>query len=800
MFAGRNNGVGRLTCKGPTGERGLMMTMHRFTGFVPRALSHASPIAIVLSGVLGLAASTAAQAATLASASDRSSSQSDESLSATAKVAESSNGHPQAAQQAAAQGAAPSASNGGEAIVVTATRRAESILNVPMSISAVSEKQLQQAGALKIEDVVRMIPGLAYTENSPGQAILAVRGVQTSAVFGNLQQAVALYYDDVPVLDLTIPWTVPRLQLFDVNRVEVLRGPQGTLFGAGALSGAIRVISNKPDLSGFRAATEDSLTTTKGGGIGGTVNVMVNAPLVTDQLAVRVVGYYDSTPGWIDNPNFGKRTNHSKVYGGRIEARWKPVQNLEVVATAANEVSKPHDSAYVPYGSDSDTANFRVRTFNTDNDKIYSLAVNYSMPWATLAVSTSYLDRHATSSMDFSGFANLLTGLTAVSPLIDRFHTHDFIQEVRLASAQEHPFKWLIGGFNENYHFHDHEVITQAGVSGLGFPTDQLENVGITTRIKDYAAFGEVSYDIAPGLTLTAGARWSHYSLSTATDFALEGTTLFDGPPHVSTGSAKKSAVTPKVSLAYKPSKDITLYALADKGFRTGNANLTTVDPFTGQRLPSSYGPDSLWNYEVGAKLALLDHRLDINADAYYIDWKKIQLQVRTPSGIPFTANAGSARSKGIELEIVGRPTNAIELGTSLAFNNAKLTSVTAGVPAAKPGDKLPGSAPFTAYVYGQYRVPVFQAANLLVRLDYSHTGKEFSDLGNKDNPAAVHYGQYSGFGARATLQTGQYELGAFVENLTNDRGRVSARTYFLENVEVRQTPRTFGAFVRAHW
>src|SRR5262249_9798262 len=192
---------------------------------------------------------------------------------------------------------AASESNSIDTIVVTATRRAESVLNVPISISAVSERQLREAGAQQAADVVHMVPGLAYTENSPGQAILAVRGIQTGAVFGNLQQAVALYFDDVPVLDLTIPWTVPRLQLFDANRVEVLRGPQGTLFGAGALSGAMRVITNKPDMSGFHAATEESLTTTHGGGVGGAANVMVNAPVVPDQLAVRAVGYYDYTPG-----------------------------------------------------------------------------------------------------------------------------------------------------------------------------------------------------------------------------------------------------------------------------------------------------------------------------------------------------------------------------------------------------------------------------------------------------------------------------------------------------------------------
>jgi len=583
--------------------------------------------------------------------------------------------------------------------------------------------------------------------------------------------------------------------------VEVLRGPQGTLFGAGALSGAIRVITNKPDASGFHAATEDSLTTTKGGGLGGTVNVMVNAPVVQDQLAVRAVGYYDYTPGWIDNPTLGdSHTNRAEVYGGRLEARWTPTQNLELIATAAQEVSNPHDSAYVPYDSNTDTANFRVRTFNTDNDKIFNFGVTYSMPWATLTSSTSYIDRKATSSLDFSGFANLLTGLTAVSPLSDKFNTSNFVQEVRLASSQEHPFKWLIGGFYENYHLDLHETIVQDGVSGLGYPTDQLENVHIKTENTDYAGFGEASYDLTSRFTLTAGARFSHYSLTTSSAGALDGETLFDGPPSTAQQSAKNNSTTPKVSLAYKANNDVLIYALADKGFRTGNANLTSTDPFTGQKLPTSYDPDSLWNYELGTKVALLDHRLDINADVFYIDWTKIQLQVRTPSGIPYTANAGSARSKGAEIEIVGRPTRSTEIGSSLAFTDATLTAVSPGVPNAKVGDQLPGSAPFTAYLYGQYDLPVSQGANLLLRMDYSYTGREFSDLGNRDNPAALTYGKYSLVGARATLLAGNYELGMFVENLTNERGRVAARQYFLDPVQIRQTPLTVGIIFRARW
>lgn len=398
------------------------MTKRNSIFLVPNNVYKLSSIAIILSAALGVATSALSEevAPDLASAG-------------------SSSG----------QG---SGSSGLEEIVVTATRRAESIQDVPMSISALSQADLEKAGATQLEDVVHMVPGLAYTQNSVGQAVLAIRGVQTSALTGNVQQPVSIYYDDVPVLDLTVPWTVPSLELFDVNRVEVLRGPQGTLFGAGSLSGALRLITNKPDLSEFHVAVEDSATITEGGGVGGAAKVMVNVPLISDQLATRVVYYYDYTAGWIDNPTLGEHnTNHAKVSGGRVETEWKPADNFVLVATAAQEVTSPHDSNYVPYGSNGDIADNRVPQYNSYNLKVFNLAGTYSMPWATLTSSTSYLDRTALSSLDFSGDAGEITGLTTIAPLIDMFYTDDLLQEVRLASSQERSFRWLVGGFFENY-------------------------------------------------------------------------------------------------------------------------------------------------------------------------------------------------------------------------------------------------------------------------------------------------------------------------------------------------------------
>lgn len=697
-----------------------------------------------------------------------------------------------------------------EEVVVTATRRQESVRDIPASITALSQQQLIDSGALNAGDIARLVPAFDYTEVNAGQAVLAVRGVQTTAVFGNIQQPVALYYEDVPVLDLTIPWTVPKIQLFDVDRVEVLKGPQGTLFGAGALSGAIRVVNNKPNLSQYEGAVDASVTTTKSGGTGNSVNVMLNAPLVEDKLALRAVGYYEESPGWIQNSVLvDDETNRGESYGSRLAAAWQPTEDFELIATAARTVNKPNDSAYVIYDSESDVSDFQIRTFNNDDSKILNLTANYTMPRATLTSSTSHIDRDATSSIDFSDFAALLTGLTEISPLIDEFKTTNFLQEVRIASNDGGQFQWVVGAFYEDYELDLRETISQIGVSnipqnfvsGPTFPTDNLEDIRIVTNIEDFAVFGEFSYEFAPNFKLTLGARYSDYSIKVRQDLAITGTTLFDGPPAVVNRSSENDAISPKVSLSYQPNDDLLVYALAARGFRTGNSNLAApVDPFTGLPIPQAYDPDTLWNYELGFKLSEFDNRLTFDVSVFYIDWEDIQLQVRTESGLPYTDNAGAATSKGAEVSIIGLPARGLELGTTFAYSDATLDSVEPGVPNALIGDQLPGSAKFSAYLYGQYNFSITDSIEALFRLDYSYSGRAFADLGNKDNPEALSYGKNSEIGARLTFINGPYEIGLFVQNLTNDRDRISARDYFFNPVEIRQRPRTIGVNFRARW
>jgi len=688
-----------------------------------------------------------------------------------------------------------------EDVVVTATRRSERLQTLPSSIIALPESFLKNSASHQLEDIVRAVPGLAYTENSVGQAVLAIRGIQTSSAFSNIQSPVAIYYDEVPILDPFVPWEVPQLGLFDINRVEVLKGPQGTLFGAGALSGAIRVITNKPNLTEYQAATEDTVDGTVGGSPGYATNLMVNLPLVQNKLAVRAVGYYDDIGGYINNPTLNEKNgNHAEVYGGRLEVSLVPSEDLSFNATFSDEVTQPHDSNYLPYGSTSYVADNRLRNYNNDDTRLFNLVSVYSLGWATFTSSTSYLYRNAYSQIDFSGDAQAVTHLPGVSPLIDTFETSDFIQEVRLASSNEHPYKWLVGAFIQNYHFYSNETISQAGVAGLGYASNDLEAYHPDAKIVDQAAFGEASYDIIPQLTLTAGARYSHFSVGTDAQYALAGTDIFDGTPKSIARPATFDKLTPKFSLSYTPAKDIMLYVLADKGYRNGQANLSVLkDPITGQAIPPSYQPDELWNYEVGAKTAFFDHRLIIDADAYYIDWSKIILQQVTGSGINYVGNAGTAHVHGVELQVVAKPIEPLEIGTSISYNDAKMVAIEPGVDA-KVGDQLPGSAPFTAYFYGQYEVPLSDRLDGSLRLDYSYTGREFSYLDNVDNPSALRYGDYGSLGAQASVRFGRYEFMLFASNLADSKGRTGARLLYPEAVEVLQAPLTIGLTFRAHY
>ncbi|WP_370275455.1 TonB-dependent receptor [Hyphomonas atlantica] len=682
-------------------------------------------------------------------------------------------------------------------IIVSATRRNERIQDVAVAITALGESFLEDTGAQQLSDVVSAIPNLSVVPNGAGASVFTIRGVNSSSATSNIQAPVAVYIDDVPALDPFIPYAVPEFHLYDIERVETLRGPQGTLFGAGALGGAIRFITKKPDLDEVSFGTQESIQAVKHGEVGYEANAMVNIPLATDTLALRAVGYYAKKAGWIDNPVLGDKNGNSlKTYGGRAMLAWQAADNFKLTGSVMIDVSRPRDSAYTPYGTKGYANNGVLRNFTDNDSSIYNITSELDLSWVDITTNLTYLKRTAHQILDFSGTAIPVTGLPGSSPLLDDSVSDNYIQETRFASPDDQRLTWLVGVYYQNYKLDLREQISQPGVADLGYATDLLSDSRYTGKVIERALFGELGYKLTPELKFTVGARMFHQTVGTTAEVAIGGETLFDGPPGSAANGDKYKKVTPKFGLSYAPNRDLLIYATASNGYRAGQGNLFTgVDPVSNQVIPAAYGPDELWNYELGTKFSAFNGDLSVSADVYYIDWKKIPLEAFTDGlGLPYTDNVGDAEVKGAEIEIVARPVSQIETGASMAYAHARITAVRSNADALV-GDQLPGGAPFTAYVYGQYNAEISNNTDAFIRASYSYTGKQYSYL---NNPNSFSYGKYDTVSAQAGLKTGNYSIVLKVDNLFNGKGRVNARSLFGLPVQVLQTPRTIGATFNA--
>lgn len=688
--------------------------------------------------------------------------------------------------------AAASSPQSGTDIVVTATRRSERLQDVPLSITAVGQDFIKNTGAQQLSDVVSAIPGLSVVPNGGGASVFTIRGVNTSSATTSIQAPVAIYMDDVPVLDPFIPYAVPEFHLYDIERVETLRGPQGTLFGAGALGGAIRFITKKPNMSKVEFGTQESIQAIDHGGTGYEANVMANLPLMTDQLALRAVGYYTKRAGWVDNPGIGeKNTNRLVAYGGRASLAWQASDKFKITATFSIDATRPNDSSYTPYGSDDYISKLPMKSFTENDSYIYNITSELELPWANLTNNLSYIRRTAHQTVDFSGTAIPVTGINSPSKVLDDTVSDNYVQETRLSSRGDGPFTWIVGAYYQNYLLDLREMISQAGVAGLGYSSDLLSDARYTGKVIERALFGELTYKLTPELKVTLGARLFNQTVGTTADVGIGGETLFDGPPNSNKNGDRFTRVTPKINVSYSPNKDLLLYATASKGYRAGQGNLFTgEDPVSNQKIPSAYGPDELWNYEIGTKISALGGKLVISSDIYFIDWKKLPLETFTDGlGLPYTDNVGNAKVKGVELEIVARPISGVETGASIAYTHARITSLAANVNALV-GDQLPGAAPFTSYVYGQYNAELRGGMSVFVRASHAYVGNQFTNL---NNPTSLRYGKYNSVSAQAGINMGRSSLVLKIENLTNERGRVNARDLFGTPVQVLQVPRTIG-------
>jgi len=339
-----------------------------------------------------------------------------------------------------------------EEIIVTATKRTANIESLPVSITALTGEHLKESGADRIETVVSSVPGLSYNSNGANSAVYTIRGVSSSSAVSNTQSGVALYVEDIPLLDPFSPGVTTDLRLFDIDRVEVLRGPQGTLFGSGALSGAIRMITNTPDSTRFSMSTEEGISHTEGGGSGYAVNGMVNIPVVEDVLAVRIVGYDRHDGGWVTNTQRGRsNVNSGESVGGRVAVKWTPAPDWSIKGSILTQHDRPDDSAFSTFSSSAYSYNSSVPDFTRQDAWIYNLNVEHTMPWAVVTSTTTNSYKSEYRQIDLTALTERITGLSGPSQLVDQGPAKTFVQELRLASAAEGSLQWIGGLYYQHF-------------------------------------------------------------------------------------------------------------------------------------------------------------------------------------------------------------------------------------------------------------------------------------------------------------------------------------------------------------
>jgi iron complex outermembrane receptor protein len=620
-------------------------------------------------------------------------------------------------------------------VLVTATKRTEKLQDVPFSVSSASQTQITNSGASDIVDLARNIPGLAIADLGPGQSQISIRGISSGQVIRDqpgVKEQVGVYLDESPI---SVALFTPDLELFDLDRFEVLRGPQGTLFGAGSEAGTVRYITRQPQLGKTEVITDASLETVEHGSEGGFLRSAMNVPF-GDAVAVRLVAYWHHLPGFIDaitpvgsqgadkptSFNVEHAVNWGDRGGVRLSALIKPTGELSItprivyqqLATNGyprtdvyNILANPYTTTQPPV-TIGNLEQYRQQPEGlTDNFTLADLTIGWDAGPATLTSVTSYTHRtvvvvrdatQLTGSVTFDVFGDVSTptnpaGVRTSSPLNDRTHLNVISQELRLASNGKQKIDWLVGGFYQHISRHYGQDLPTPGYDALNaahgfpFPPDPLAPAdmpfysNLYYHLDQYAAFGEATWHATDKFDVTAGLRYYNFSEDRVLNF--HGYFAVDSPPGGVPGSVSSSGTSPRLILGYKPQNDMLLYAQVARGFRLGGindpVNLPVCSPegrIEFANAPTTWKDEKTWNYELGLKSQWLDRRVTFNIAAFYEDIKDLQGNVTADScSSRLVYNVPTSRSEGIEAELFARPNANWDFGVSATVLDAKLTS-----------------------------------------------------------------------------------------------------------------------------
>ncbi len=682
-------------------------------------------------------------------------------------------------------GTRPQADQPTEEIIVTAQKRAQRLIDVPESVSVISADLLQQTHAERFQDFFTRIPSASFSEGQAGQTRLILRGINT----GGVGATVATYVDETPYGSATSNANgavlTPDLDPSDIDRVEVLRGPQGTLYGANSLGGLVKYVTVLPNTDGIHGTAEGSVEGLTHGSLGYTGRAAINLP-AGDKIAVRASGFYRKDPGYIDDPRFGKNINDGKTYGGRVSVLLKPTDRLTIRGTAMLEnldsngtnAQDVNPVTLKPVYGDRVQSHI-VRQPNNTQYRIYNGTVNYDFGPVKFVSSTSWGNLDEKGIVDDTGaFGPQLSGLFGnIGYAQDqRVKLRRFTEEVRFSASAPDVFDWTLGAFYTREHDaviqHVNGVDLNTGTllpgSALGmFPYNNLATINAPSAYRELAGFANATIHFTHRLDLTFGGR---YSGNDQISEQINDGVLAGKPGSTGVFRTSEGVWTYSVAPSFRPTRNLTLYGRVAKGYRPGGPNIIPAgaDPQFRQ-----FSSDSTTNYEIGVKSELLNHKLSAEITGFYIDWNSIQL-FTVVQNFGINANGGKARSQGVEFSLIGRPLKGLSLSANGAYIDAKLTDAAPAVGAAA-GDRLPFTASFSSTLAADYERPLSDRLNGTAGVSWRYTGARNADFQSPFSPVPVTgHQRLSPFGqidAHAGVTFGQFRIDAFARNLTDSKG-----------------------------
>ncbi len=672
-----------------------------------------------------------------------------------------------------------SASNLLEEVIVTARKREETLQDVPFSISATTEKQLQERGIMTLEDVSRTVAGFSVQNLGPGQSQIAIRGASAGQIVRDqpgVKEEVGVYLDE-SVISLSL--FTPDIDLYDMKRVEVLRGPQGTLYGSGSLSGTVRYITNQPDASQNSAGFEFSANTIDSGSSGGSGKGFLNAP-IGDSGAMRITTYYEKTGGWIDahqpNNGFAKNINSGERYGARVAFTFTPTDNLTITPRLVYQKVEVdgwnRQDAFNILGNTWTTTrptvdikkNQQYSQFRdpfTDEFTLLDLNINWDFGNdMTLTSVTSYTDRQILAVRDATALTASITGgsigfgpdvYTLNAPLNDATDVSGFTQELRVAGGDE-KLTWVAGAFYSTFDRNYGQGLLVTGFEDLtGIPTkgafiapkDGLFWSDLRYNFDQLAFFGEASYAVSETLNLTGGVRYY--------DFSENRVQTFDGifaAPGTSKGKTTASGWAPRIIADWNFSDNVSVNAQISKGFRLGGINdplnipLCTPSDLTTFGGNDQWKDETLWNYETGIKSVIMNGRGTFNVAVFYQDIKDLQATVTAGScSSRVVFNVPKAHSTGIELELAIQQTERFDWAVTASYIEAQLDSTVTStasdgtvsiVGGIKKGNRLATVPKLQAALAGTYVWPMNNAWEGYTNAIVQYIGDRYTQIGDQ--------------------------------------------------------------------